>query len=270
MLPFSRIVEVICNDEWYGAKSSFGLLIEGVWYAIKTARAVILAGALVLSLAFNVAVVAVEAVAEVAEGVFERVVGRTAPRAARITLSQEQVRRLGVRVAAQGGTISANAAGLRRALLDIQLRDRQMAALSKDLVRMRMAGYVDMDGRRVTVREAIKSLSARMARRTAFAAARSASMALVQAVPWIGSGVIATVTAAEMKDYCDTMYDLHALDIALDPVSADESEATRVCGLPVPTFEELWAATKSTTSSTLDYVGGYLPDMPEVGIPFWD
>jgi predicted phosphatase len=251
-------------------KNSFSLLIEGIWNAIKTARTIILAGVLVLSLAFNVAVVAIEAVTEIAEEVFERIVGKPTPRAARLALAQQQVRGLGRTVAAQGRTISANAAGLRRALLDIQLRDRQMATLSRDLVRMRMAAYVDMDGRRVTVRETIKSLSARVARRTAFGATRSASMAFSQAIPWIGTAVIATITAAELKDACDTMYDLHALDIALDPMSADESEKTRVCGLPVPTFEELWAATKSTTSSVVEYVGSRVPEMPEVGIPFWD
>ena len=54
--------------------------------------------------------------------------------------------------------------------------------------------------------------------------------------------MIVTATAMELHDACVIMQDLHELDIAFDPTMAFPTEAQEVCGLKVPTRQELWDA----------------------------
>jgi hypothetical protein len=251
-------------------KNTFGLLIEGLWNAVKTTRTIVWVVLLVLSLTLNVAVIAVDAVAEIAEEVFERISGRSTTRAAEKLLLQQQVQRLGRTVAAQERTIAAGAARLRRALMDIEIRDRQMASLSKDLVRTRLSAATDLDAERATARRLVRETSQRISRRIYLDAIRNVGSSIAEAVPWIGISVIAGVTALELKDACDSMRDLYELEAAFDPDAASDADATIVCGIEVPTADELWAAVKEKTSSSWDYVGGYIPEIPELDLPFMD
>ncbi len=251
-------------------KTVFGLMIEGIWNAIKTGRIIILAAILALSLAFNVALVAVEAVAEVAEEVFEQLVGKPTPRAARLALAQQQVRRLGQTVAAQGRTISASAGRLQRAALAIQLRDTQMATLSRDLTTARASNAAERDRERLRAARRVRETSLRISHRIRIDALRNVGAAVGEAIPWIGIGVIAGTTALELKDACDSMRDLYELEVEFDPDAATDADATMVCGIEVPTADELWLAVKNRGSSSLEYIGSYIPDMPDVDVPFWE
>lgn len=247
-------------------KTKSSLLIEGLLNAIKTARMIILTVALMLSLALNVAIVAVDAVAEVAEEIFERLTRKAAANA----LVRQQVRQLSIRVAAQERTIAANATGLRRSFLDIQLRDRQMAALSKDLVSIRASSAAEIARERARATRMVRETSARMSRRIAVDAGRNVSSMVLEAVPWIGIGVVAGTTALELTDACNNMRDLYDLEVAFDPTVADDAEATIVCGLPVPTANELWAMTKAKTSSIWTKALNLVPEAPDIDLRFWN
>ena len=67
---------------------------------------------------------------------------------------------------------------------------------------------------------------------------------VAEAVPYIGIGVIVAVTTLEVRDACDTMKDLHELNVAFNPETATPDGAREVCGTRVPTKEEVWAAAK--------------------------
>lgn len=136
-------------------------------------------------------------------------------------------------------------------------------------------------GERKTVAEVVKSTTKRIARRTAFDATRNVSSTFGEAVPAIGIGVIAGVSAWELKDSCDTMRDLHELDVALDPSMANDAAATEVCGLKVPTKEEIWAKVKASPGEAWEMAKAMVPDlpdmpalslpeMPEIDWKFWD
>lgn len=128
---------------------------------------------------------------------------------------------------------------------------------------------------------AVRSTSERIAKRTAVGATRNIAATFGEAVPTIGIGVIAGVTALELKDACDTMMDLHELDVALDPSSANDPDVSEVCGMRVPTKEEIWTKVKVSPGAAWQMAKDALPDlpemlewtipeMPEIDWTFWD
>ena len=110
--------------------------------------------------------------------------------------------------------------------------------------RLNAKTHVNFKGQRRLVSEAVQETTETVSTRLVKATARSTSSVFAESIPYVGIGVIVAVTALELKDACDTMKDLHALDVAFNPEAAnDEGE---VCGMRVPTKNEI-----------LDKVRGY-------------
>lgn len=126
---------------------------------------------------------------------------------------------------------------------------------------------VKANGERKFLTEAVRSTSERIAKRTASGATRNLASVFGEAVPTIGIGVIAGATAWELKDACDTMRDLHDLDVALDPANANPVDATEVCGLKVPTKEEIWDMVKASPGAAWELAKDAMPELPEM--PEW-
>ena len=119
-------------------------------------------------------------------------------------------------------------------------------------------------GERKFLADAVRSTSKRIAARTAKGAARNVAATFGEAVPTFGVAVIASATAWELKDACDTMTDVHDLDVALDPATASDETATEVCGLKVPSAEEIWAKVKASPGEAWALAKGLVPDLPEL------
>lgn len=73
-----------------------------------------------------------------------------------------------------------------------------------------------------------------------------------EALPFFGVGIIAGATAYEVKSGCDTMNDLYELQREIDPSQANAEDRDRICGLQVPTSDELWASIKSAPGDAWD------------------
>jgi hypothetical protein len=247
---------VLTNETTH--KGSLGLFIEGMWNAVRTARTIILVILLVSSLALNVAVVAIEAVGEVAEAVFERIVGKTTPRAASLTLAREQVRRL-------GQTTASNASQARHLATMVGLRERQVAALTTLVEGNERRHAAATERARLRATRKVREISLRISRRIGNDALRNVGSAVGEAVPWIGIGVIAATTALELTDACESMKDLYELEAAFDPTVADVADRDRVCGIVVPTAEELWVVVKDSVPELPAFS---MPDMPDFAWPF--
>lgn len=132
-------------------------------------------------------------------------------------------------------------------------------------------------GEKKLLADAVRSTSERIARRTATGASRNLAATFREAIPTIGIGVIVGATALELKDACDTMKELHELDVALDPSKANDAEVTEVCGLKVPTAVEIWEKVKAIPDVVLDRPPELpempewtMPEMPEIDWPSWD
>lgn len=119
-------------------------------------------------------------------------------------------------------------------------------------------------GERKLLSEAVKTTTKRVARRTAIDATRNVSSTFGEAVPAIGVAVIVGVSAWELKDACDTMRDLHELDVAIDPSLANDPEVTEVCGLRVPTKEEVWAKVSSSPEEAWAGAKEMMPELPDM------
>jgi hypothetical protein len=110
---------------------------------------------------------------------------------------------------------------------------------------------------------AVRNTTRRVAHRVAKATARSTSSIAAESIPYIGIGVIVGVTALELHDACETMKDLHALDVAFNPEAAND--ANEVCGQAVPTKGEIIDSVMESPSKAWNAATETVADLPS-----WD
>lgn len=150
---------------------------------------------------------------------------------------------------------------------DIRAKDRKISVLTEDVKKPRKVVY---RGTQKTVSEAILDTNKRIARRTVSAATRNASSVVAESIPYFGIAVMLAVTAADLNDSCNTIKDLHALDVAIDPNKAFSPDDSEICGLKVPTPEETWEQVKNGSAEAWDQAREYLPSLPEYSLPAWN
>lgn len=157
---------------------------------------------------------------------------------------------------------------------EIAARDAQIVRISDDLARqsddvLRYADTVNYRGARSVLADAVTDTNGRIASRTAVAATRNSSSIVAQSIPYLGIAVVLGATAYDLKDSCDTIKDLHALDVAIDPTKELGADETAICGLSVPTKDEIWENVKSGSFDAWQNAAEYLPALPEYELPSW-
>lgn len=150
---------------------------------------------------------------------------------------------------------------------DIRTKDRKIRTLTEDIKKPKKVVY---RGTQITVSDAILDTNKRIARRTVSAATRNASSVVAESIPYFGIAVMLAVTAADLNDSCNTIKDLHALDVAIDPNKAFSTDDSDICGLRVPTPEETWEQVKNGSAEAWDQAREYLPSLPEYSLPAWN
>jgi copper chaperone CopZ len=215
-------------------------------------RTILLVGGLVVALALNVATVTVGAVASVVSGVVEAVTGVASVKT-----------RLDREVATARGDLDGAQVRVQRLEGEIADRDRRVRALEAEVESLKPR-QVTYRGQKKLLGEAVEDTSERVARRTAVGATRNVAATFGEAIPVIGIGVVVAATAWELKDACDTMKDLHELGVALDPSKANSEEVSEVCGLKVPSKEEIWAKVKASPGEAWAKAKEAVPELPEM------
>lgn len=122
-----------------------------------------------------------------------------------------------------------------------QLRG-QLATASGEVARLNRLHpqTVRLRGQEVPTRTAITStLESVQARTIRVTKANVASIA-GESFPFYGIAIVVAATTIEVAAACANMNDLYDLQVALDPESAVPSNRDEVCGLQVPTGEEVW------------------------------
>lgn len=157
---------------------------------------------------------------------------------------------------------------------DLRLKDTRIANLSDDAAKraddaVRYSDTVLYRGSRQTLAEAVVDTNGRIAKRTATAATRNASSVFAEAIPYLGIAAMLGVTAYDLKDSCDTIKDLHALDVAIDPAKEFGAEETEICGLSVPTMDEVWQQVKTGSEEVWLQASEQMPSLPEYELPSW-
>jgi predicted RNase H-like nuclease (RuvC/YqgF family) len=257
-------------------------------------RKAILAALLASSIALNVLIVAVGSVSAVASKVFEGLTGI----ASVVSTLQDQVMDLKAQVDASRAEVDTkdrklaelNAelngksdridlleADIERAHAEVGSKESKIKNLEVDLkskservqllegeVESLRPREVSYRGKTSSLGEAVEDTTERVSRRTALGTSRNVAATFGESVPMVGIAVVVGATAWEIKDACDTMKDLHELEVALDPTRANDASVKEVCGMAVPTKEELWEKVKSSPGEAWQKAKIAMPDLPEM------
>lgn len=212
----------------------------------RAIRGLILVGLLVCSLALNVATVAVGSVAAIASNLFEAATGTVSVLGQRdrdLRVERDRVKKL-----------------------DTDLRDEKDRVKKLD---------TDVEAFRRKEKDVSKKVAAtvkRISRRTVAAETRNIAATFGEGLPVVGIGVIVAVTGMELYDACATMKELHALDVAFNPQNANDAGVNEVCGMQVPTAEELWSKVRASPGEAWRRAKEAVPDLPEMPtfeMPTW-
>jgi hypothetical protein len=212
----------------------------------------ILVAALVVSLVLNVATVAIGSVASAVSSVFEVMTGLT-------SVAGDLERGLKVERAKVSGKEQ-----------QVKVRDQRLAAEMKKVEKLKREvallkpKEVTYRGKKKLLGEAVEETTQRVTKRTAAGATRNVAATFGESIPVIGVGVVVAATAWELKDACDTMKDLHELEVALDPTKANDASVQEVCGLRVPSKEEIWEKVKASPGAAWQMAKDAMPELPEM------
>lgn len=203
------------------------LLAKMIASALRTSWRVLVVIVFLLSLGFNVATAAVGLTYSVAASVVEAVTGLPHP-----------------------GSVRS--------------REKAAQEVAAELIELKKPKKVLLEGVEVTVPEAVARATNRVKGRTAKVASADMAATFGQSIPWIGIGVVVAATTYDLKTACDTMGDMHALEVAFNPEAASDPAVKEVCGFKVPSKEEIWEKVKASPGKAWDMAKDAMPDLPEM------
>lgn len=98
-----------------------------------------------------------------------------------------------------------------------------------------------------------KVLSKNIVKRLVANATRNMSSVFGEAVPYFGTALVISVTAADITDACDTIVDMNELTQSLEGETyrADQSA---VCGIKIPSSEDVLGSVKQQLGTSLNQV----------------
>ncbi|MCW8868603.1 hypothetical protein [Marinobacter flavimaris] len=100
-----------------------------------------------------------------------------------------------------------------------------------------------------------KTLSRNITKRTARNVALNVSSVAVEAIPYLGIGMIVSVTIADVAAGCQNVRDTNEILSILDEAPLEEMER-KVCGASVPSVDQLKAKIDDVQRSLGDAIGG--------------
>ena len=148
----------------------------------------------------------------------------------------------------------------------IKSKDARIASLSNEVAALKQP-KVTYRGKPHLIKDAVADTAERVSKRSAIAASRNATSIVAESIPYLGIAAILGVTAWDINDSCETMKDLHELDLAFNPDKQLDPEATEVCGIELPKKDDIWAAVKSNATDAWNEASTYVPDLPRFQWP---
>lgn len=221
----------------------------GLFRAVRTALLVLL---LVASLSLNVASVALSGVASLMATAYGAVTGSKAV----VTILKDEI-------VVKNNQIKGKNTKIASLEKSVATKDKKIASLTDDVAKLRASKHVTYRGQKKLLSEAVEDTTTRVGRRIAANAGRNIGSMFGEAIPFVGIGVIVAATTWEIKDSCDTMKDLHELDVAFNPSNAAQDGAQEVCGMAVPSKAEVGRMVKESPGKAWDKAKVSLPDLPD-------
>lgn len=272
-------------------------MVAGSYIKGKHMRSIILGSLLALSIVLHIGTIALTGVATVVTGLFESVTGiGTVLGAAGEALSAAEADLKTTKAKNAQLTGELETSKTKNAQLDNELRSerkkvvnldadlkgtkKKNLALLQEVADLKGSKLVTYRGNKRLLQHAVSDTSSRISTRTATGASRNLAATFGEAWPVAGTAVIVTATTLELYDACVIMRDLHELDVAFNPEADFGVDAQAVCGMKVPSKEEIWAKVKSSPGEAWakakaampdlpDMPDFYLPEMPEIDWPSW-
>lgn len=211
-------------------------------------------GGIFASLGVQTVTGALEARAQLAETSADASRAKTADLEARNRrLSEELDRSVRERKVLQGSLDEATAA-------------RKAAEIEAVGLRKRASMEVDWKGKKTTLKAAVFDVTKSVKKRTGKVAATNSASIFGEGIPFFGVGIIVASLGYELKTACDTMREMDDLEKLLDPDALVTDEADKVCGMKIPTKEEVWQKIKDSPqtawSSAIAAYDGALESVP--------
>ena len=141
---------------------------------------------------------------------------------------------------------------------------RALAALKKENDGLRTANR-KLRGQLKKVGKVAGSAADRSRARLLRSASRSVATAPAKALPYAGALVVASLTALEIKDLCETMHDLDRIKKVVDAPEAEAESEPVICPVPVPSREQLLERIEGSAQKAWDESKEYVPDLPDWG-----
>lgn len=117
---------------------------------------------------------------------------------------------------------------------------------------------VKFKGKKMRVADAVGSTTQGIKRRALRTSTRSISSIAVEAIPYAGITAIVGVTAWEIKDLCDTVKDIEALNHSLNPDHLVIDDQDSVCSVTIPSKSEILAKAQNATEDLRTKVSLFL------------
>ncbi|MGB5865038.1 MAG: hypothetical protein WBG95_12155 [Sulfitobacter sp.] len=194
-----------------------------------------------ITLAFSVLSHTVESVARLTADAFARV-GMIGVSEATKNIELKKT------VAAQRADFSRKEQDVSRMSSRLAASEANAKALSREIKDLKRANMVTFRGKPMPLREAAGITAKSISQRTSTVAAANVASAAGQSVPFFGIGIIVGATGYELSMACQSMRDLEELEKSLG-IAQESVDARVVCGLEVPSKEELWSTVQASPSA---------------------
>lgn len=129
------------------------------------------------------------------------------------------------------------------------------------------AQWIEVGGERLPVREAVARTTGRIRDRTAQVATANLGSMVGESIPFYGIAVVVVATTFELGSACQSMQDVHELEVALGVADPVDEQVSEVCGLKVPTAGEVWALIRASPGAAWDGAATALGTLGEIDLP---
>ena len=120
--------------------------------------------------------------------------------------------------------------------------------------------FISFKGKNVPIEEAIETTSKNIAKRAAVRTARNLASMPAQRLPLLGLATMVGVTSWDIRDACETTNELDVLNKAINPEKPIDLEVEKICGVEIPTSEEIINAAKSSPKRVWEQAKEWVPN----------
>jgi hypothetical protein len=245
----------------------------GRYLILKKLKYLALALAVVSSLALNVATLAFSTVALALSAVFEAVTGTSAVASElrrNNAMKDKEIKSLTTdldvkdrRAAKLSGELAQEKRRIFTLKNELAFRDRRIASLTATIKRPSVTYRNELKPLNHAVEDTVERITAR----TTLGAKRNVAAMFGESIPFIGVGVAVAVTGYELNDNCNNLKDLRELELSINPSLAYPTDVQEVCGMQVPSKQDVWFTVSNSPSAAWETTIAYMPDYEEWHFP---